>query len=178
MTRLLEDDALRLLREIAAADFYFDVQMRIGFVLSDAGRHTEALEHLADVTPKSQVEQVRIYLAREQVLRDSGQPELALELLSAALIDIPDHPDLLYARGLVTAIMDRVEEHERDMRRLIEIDPDNAHAYNALGYTLADKTERLGEALELIEKALSLLPGDPFILDSLGWVHFRRGRAT
>ncbi|MBR42001.1 MAG: hypothetical protein CL387_03055 [Acidiferrobacter sp.] len=61
------------------------------------------------------------------------------------------------------------------MRRLIEIDPDNAHAYNALGYTLADKTDRLGEALELIEKALSLLPGDPFILDSLGWVHFRRG---
>ena len=109
------------------------------------------------------------------MLRDSGQPESALELLSAALIDIPDHPDLLYARGLVTAIMDRVEEHERDMRRLIEIDPDNAHAYNALGYTLADKTDRLGEALELIEKALSLLPGDPFILDSLGWVHFRRG---
>ena len=169
------DEALDLLREIAAADYYFDVQMRIGFVLSDAGRHTEALEHLADVTPKSQDEQVRIYLAREQVLRDSGQPEAALELLSAALIDIPDHPDLLYARGLVTAIMDRVEEHERDMRRLIEIDPDNAHAYNALGYTLADKTERLGEALELIEKALSLLPGDPFILDSLGWVHFRRG---
>jgi len=169
------DEALDLLREIAAADFYFDVQMRIGFVLSDAGRHTEALEHLADVTPKSQDEQVRIYLAREQVLRDSGQAESALELLSAALIDIPDHPDLLYARGLVTAIMDRVEEHEQDMRRLIEIDPDNAHAYNALGYTLADKTDRLAEALELIEKALALLPGDPFILDSLGWVHYRRG---
>ena len=169
------DEALDLLREIAAADFYFDVQMRIGFVLSDAGHHTEALEHLADVTPKSQDEQVRIYLAREQVLRDSGQAESALEVLSAALIDIPDHPDLLYARGLVTAIMDRVEEHEQDMRRLIEIDPDNAHAYNALGYTLADKTDRLAEALELIEKALALLPGDPFILDSLGWVHYRRG---
>ena len=169
------DEALDLLREIAAADFYFDVQMRIGFVLSDAGHHTEALEHLADVTPKSQDEQVRIYLAREQVLRDSGQAESALEVLTAALIDIPDHPDLLYARGLVTAIMDRVEEHEQDMRRLIAIDHDNAHAYNALGYTLADKTDRLAEALELIEKALALLPGDPFILDSLGWVHYRRG---
>jgi len=169
------DEALDLLREIASADLYFDVQMRIGFVLADADRIDEALEHLADVTPKSQDEQVRIYLAREQVLRDSGQPEQALELLSAALIDIPDHPDLLYARGLVTAIMDRVAEHEQDMRRLIEIDPENAHAYNALGYTLADKTDRLAEALELIEKALALLPGDPFILDSLGWVHYRRG---
>jgi len=169
------DDALDLLREIVSADLYFDVQIRVGFVLADADRIQEALRHLADVTPKSQDEQVRIYLAREQVLRDSGQPEQALELLSAALIDIPDHPDLLYARGLVTAIMDRVAEHERDMRRLIEIDPENAHAYNALGYTLADKTDRLAEALELIEKALTLLPGDPFILDSLGWVHYRRG---
>ena len=169
------DDALDLLREIVSADLYFDVQIRVGFVLADADRIQEALRHLADVTPKSQDEQVRIYLAREQVLRDSGQPEQALELLSAALIDIPDHPDLLYARGLVTAIMDRVAEHERDMRRLIEIDPENAHAYNALGYTLADKTDRLAEALELIEKALALLPGDPFILDSLGWVHYRRG---
>jgi len=169
------DDALDLLREIVSADLYFDVQIRVGFVLADAGHIEEALRHLADVTPKSQDEQVRIYLAREQVLRDSGQPEQALELLSAALIDIPDHPDLLYARGLVTAIMDRVAEHERDMRRLIEIDPENAHAYNALGYTLADKTDRLAEALELIEKALALLPGDPFILDSLGWVHYRRG---
>ena len=169
------DQALDLLREIASAEFYFDVQMRIGFVLADAGRIEEALKHLADVTPKSQDEQVRIYLAREQVLRDSGQSDHALELLNAALIDIPDHPDLLYARGLVTAILDRVVEHEQDMRRLIEIDPENAHAYNALGYTLADKTDRLTEALELIEKALALLPGDPFILDSLGWVHYRRG---
>ena len=169
------DEALDLLRKIASADLYFDVQIRIGFVLADAGRIEEALKHLADVTPKSQDEQVRVYLAREQVLRDSGQPDHALELLSAALIDIPDHPDLLYARGLVTAIMDRVVEHEQDMRRLIEIDPENAHAYNALGYTLADKTDRLTEALELIEKALALLPGDPFILDSLGWVHYRRG---
>ncbi len=169
------DQALDLLREIASAEFYFDVQMRIGFVLADAGRIEESLKHLADVTPKSQDEQVRIYLAREQVLRDSGQSDHALELLNAALIDIPDHPDLLYARGLVTAILDRVVEHEQDMRRLIEIDPENAHAYNALGYTLADKTDRLTEALELIEKALALLPGDPFILDSLGWVHYRRG---
>jgi tetratricopeptide (TPR) repeat protein len=55
------------------------------------------------------------------------------------------------------------------------MEPDNPHAYNALGYTLADKTDRLAEAQELIEKALALLPGDPFILDSLGWVHYRRG---
>ena len=169
------DEALALLRQISSRELYFDAQMRIGFVLAQAGRNDEALRHLADVTPKSQDEQIRVYLAREQVLRDSGQPERALKLLDAALVDLPDDPDLLYARGLVTAILDRVIEHERDMRRLIELNPENAHAYNALGYTLADKTGRFEEALALIEKALTLLPGDPYILDSLGWVHYRRG---
>lgn len=167
--------ALTLLREVVSRELYFDAQMRVGFVLSDAGRIDEALEHLADATPKSRDEQVRVYLAREQVLRDSGQPEQALKLLNAALVDLPDDLDLLYARGLVTAMLDQVGDHERDMRRLIELDPQNAHAYNALGYTLADKTERFEEALALIEKALLLLPGDPYILDSLGWVHYRRG---
>ena len=82
-------------------------------------------------------------------------------------------PDLLYARGLVTAQLKRLAEHERDMRRLIELQPDNAHAYNALGYTLADQSIRLDEALALINKAIELQPGDPFILDSLGWVQYR-----
>jgi tetratricopeptide (TPR) repeat protein len=167
--------ALDLLGEVADPELYFDAQIRIGFVLADAKRVDEALSHLSDLTPKSQDDQVRMYLAREQVLRESDQAEKALSLLNAALIDIPDHPDLLYSRGLVTALLDRIEDHERDMRRLIEMEPDNPHAYNALGYTLADKTDRLAEAQELIEKALALLPGDPFILDSLGWVHYRRG---
>ena len=169
------EQALVLLGEIVSSNFYLDAQLRIGFVLSDDNRIEEAIEHLSNITPKSQDEQVRIYLATEQVFRDSNQLEKALSLLDAALIDIPDHPDLLYARGLVTAMLDRIDDHERDMRRLISIEPENPHAYNALGYTLADKTNRLAEALELIEKALALSPGDPFILDSLGWVHYRRG---
>ena len=167
--------ALVLLGEVVSSNLYLDAQLRIGFVLSDDNRIEEAIEHLSNITPKSQDEQVRIYLATEQVFRDSDQLEKALSLLDAALIDIPDHPDLLYARGLVTAMLDRIDDHERDMRRLISIEPENPHAYNALGYTLADKTDRLVEALELIEKALTLSPGDPFILDSLGWVHYRRG---
>lgn len=167
--------ALNTLGEVTSPELYFESQLRIGFVLADAKRVDEALRHLADITPKSQDDQVRVYLAREQVLRESDQAGKALDLMNAALIEIPDHPDLLYARGLVTALLDRIDEHERDMRRLIELEPDNPHAYNALGYTLADKTERYTEALALIEKALTLLPGDPFILDSLGWVHYRRG---
>ena len=72
----------------------------------------------------------------------------------------------------------RFAEMERSLRRVIEIEPNNAHAHNALGYSLADRNERLPQAKELIEKALGLLPNDPFILDSLGWVEFRLGNTA
>ena len=120
-------------------------------------------------------DQVRIYLAHEELLRDAGRLEDAYAVLNAALADLPDDVELLYARGLITAQMDMLDVHERDMRRLIELKPDHAHAYNALGYTLADRTTRYEEARALIEKALSLKPNDPFILDSMGWVHYRLG---
>lgn len=73
--------------------------------------------------------------------------------------------------------IDRLDEMERLLRRVIELKPDNAHAHNALGYSLADRSQRLPEARVLIQRALELSPGDPFITDSLGWVEFRLGNA-
>jgi len=169
------DDALSWLSAVTSAEHIFDAQLRAAFVLADAKRADEALAHLIQMVPDSVPEQVRIYLAQERILRQSEGLEAALELLDAALIDVPGHGDLLYARGLVTAQLKLIDKHEADMRRLIELEPDNAHAYNALGYTLADQTDRLDEALVLIERALVLLPEDPFILDSMGWVHYRLG---
>jgi len=72
--------------------------------------------------------------------------------------------------------IDKIDVLEKDLRRVMEMKPDYAHAYNALGYTLAEKTDRLDEAKVLIEKALKLSPDDPFILDSLGWVYYRLGQ--
>jgi len=169
------DDALSWLSAVTSAEHIFDAQLRAAFVLADAKRADEALAHLIQMVPDSVPEQVRIYLAQERILRQSEGLEAALELLDAALIDVPGHGDLLYARGLVTAQLKLIDKHEADMRHLIELEPDNAHAYNALGYTLADQTDRLDEALVLIERALALLPEDPFILDSMGWVHYRLG---
>ena len=91
--------ALNTLGEVTSPELYFESQLRIGFVLADAKRVDEALRHLADITPKSQDDQVRVYLAREQVLRESDQAGKALDLMNAALIEIPDHPDLLYEIG-------------------------------------------------------------------------------
>ena len=155
--------------------FYFQAQLAEGRILADKGELDNALDHLGRIIVGSTAEQAQIYLVEEEMLRDAGQMHQALKVLNAALIDIPDDPGLLYARGLIAAQLKHLREHERDMRRLIQINPDNAHAYNALGYTLADESVRLDEALLLIEKAIELQPNDPFILDSLGWVHYRLG---
>jgi tetratricopeptide (TPR) repeat protein len=82
---------------------------------------------------------------------------------------------LLYDRAMAAERVDKLGVLESDLRKVIEMKPDYAHAYNALGYTLADRTNRLAEAKELIDKAYHLAPEDPFILDSLGWVYFRLG---
>ncbi len=167
--------ALEWLSSIYSQNFRFEAQLEVGRVISDQGRSDEAINHLARILPRNVDEQVQIYLTEEQILRSVDKFEQAFTLLNAALSDIPDDPELLYARGLVAAQLEKLVEHERDMRRVIEIQPDNAHAYNALGYTLADQSLRLDEALMLIEKAISLRPQDPFILDSLGWVYYRLG---
>ena len=167
--------AMEWLSGIHGEQFRFAAQLEKGRVMGDQDRLDDALRHLAGIVPRTQTEQIQIYLTEEQLLQSAGQTEQALVLLNAALIDIPDDPDLLYARGLVTAKLKQLVQHERDMRRLIELQPENAHAYNALGYTLADESLRLDEALQLIERAAELRPEDPFILDSLGWVHYRLG---
>ena len=167
--------ALEWLSGVFGDQLRFEAQLEKGRIMFDQGQLDDALNHLAGIVPRNPSEQVQIYLTEEQILRAGKRIEQALTLLNAALIDIPDNPDLLYARGLVTAKLKQLVQHERDMRRLIELQPDNAHAYNALGYTLADESVRLDEALVLIKKAVKLRPKDPFILDSLGWVHYRLG---
>ena len=84
--------------------------------------------------------------------------------------------DLLYEQAMVAEKLDRLDDMERLLRRVIAIKPDHGHAHNALGYSLADRGLRLPEARDLVQRALELMPGDPFITDSLGWVEFRLGR--
>jgi tetratricopeptide (TPR) repeat protein len=88
---------------------------------------------------------------------------------------MPDYPDLLYDYAMAAEKVDRIDLLEANLRKLIQIRPDHAHAYNALGYTFADRNQRLPEARELIEKALKLAPDDAFIMDSMGWVLYRLG---
>jgi tetratricopeptide (TPR) repeat protein len=102
--------------------------------------------------------------------------QASIEVLSRGLAQFPDNVDLLYARSLAAEKVNDLAMAEQDLRRVLKQDPDNAHALNALGYTLADRTNRYQEAYELIKRALDLRPDDPAIMDSMGWVLYRLGR--
>ncbi len=160
---------------INSETLYFEAQVLLANVLRKQKGVDEALKHLDGLHPRSDDEQVRIFLSKEQIFRTEKKLREAKLVLDEGLTQFPDNLELLYARGLVAAQLELVAVHEQDMRRLLEKDPTNAHALNALGYTLADQTQRYQEALELIDQALKLKPDDPFIMDSMGWVHYRLG---
>lgn len=121
----------------------------------------------------SQAEQ--FYLLHAQVLSRHRHLEAAERILSEGLRQNPTSVDLLYSRALVNEQRDRIDLTEQDLRNILKYHPNNAAALNALGYTLADRTDRYEEAYELISRALSIEPNDPAIMDSMGWVQYRLG---
>jgi Flp pilus assembly protein TadD len=137
----------------------------------------EARRTLHETTATSPDERAQLLIAEFQFLRDAGRAEDAYAVLTDGLAIYPDQPDLLYEAAMAAEKADKFDTAETYLRKLIALRPDYAHAYNALGYTLADRNIRLDEAQQLIDKALELAPDDPFILDSKGWVLFRRGDA-
>jgi len=119
---------------------------------------------------------VQLTQVEAQLLRDSAQYQAAFDLLGKALEKLPNYPDLLYDYAMAAEKVNRIDVLEGNLRKLIQIRPDHAHAYNALGYTLADRNQRLDEAYTLIQTGLKLAPDDPFSMDSMGWVLYRMGR--
>lgn len=126
----------------------------------------------------SDEEMRRYLLAEAQLLREAERTGEALAVLDNALAATPDDVDLLYETAMLAERLNRIDVMEARLRRVIELEPEHAHAHNALGYSLADRGLRLDEAEALIARAHELLPDDAFILDSLGWVRFRLGDAA
>jgi len=152
-----------------------EVQTRRASILARQGKVAEARQ-LIRQAPERTTEDGRAKLVAEVgVLRELKNWREAYDLLAGALRRQPDDSDLIYEQAMMAEKLDRLDEMERLLRRVIELKPSNAHAHNALGYSLADRRQRLPEARALIQRALQLAPGDPFITDSLGWVEFRMG---
>jgi tetratricopeptide (TPR) repeat protein len=168
-------EALKWLRKIEGGEEYVPARLREASVLAKMQRMDEARKLVRSIKAQSDDERVQLVIAEAQLLRDANRHEESYSLLAQSLAKNPDNPSLLYDTAMSAEKTNRVVEMEKHLRRLIELKPDYAHAYNALGYTFADRNTRLAEALQLIEKAHTLTPDDPYILDSLGWVHFRLG---
>ena len=170
------EEALTWYKSIDKGRMQFDAQLRAALVLSKLGRLDEARTWLSKLAPSSDMERLQIVQTEAQILREAKNYEGVFGVLSEALGKMPDSPELLYDRAMAAEKINRLDTLEKDLRRLIQLKPDYAHAYNALGYTLADRTTRIQEAIELLEKALKLEPDDPFILDSMGWALFKAKR--
>ncbi|OGA26090.1 MAG: hypothetical protein A3I01_19640 [Betaproteobacteria bacterium RIFCSPLOWO2_02_FULL_65_24] len=168
-------EALRRYGEVDHGEQYLPAQIRYAQVLARQGRLAEARAHLQQLSASGNQQRVQLVLAEAQILRDANQSKEAFALVERALAGLPENADLLYDYAMLAEKIERFEVLESSLMRLIELRPDHAHAYNALGFTLADRNLRLTEARELIEKALKLAPEDFFIIDSMGWVLYRMG---
>ena len=154
-----------------------DAQFRIATLFGKLGHVDKARDHLAALREHLAEDDalIRAYLVEAQVLRDARAYGDAMEVLNHALLEYPGEPDLLYSRALIAEKLDRLDILEADLLGILERDPDNASAMNALGYTLADRTDRYQEALDYISRALEQNPDDPAVIDSMGWVQYRLG---
>jgi len=150
-------------------------RLRVANVIAKQGKLEEARSYLRGVTAASEPQRVQLLVTETQLLREANLHREAFQLLGEALQKAPDQPDLLYDHALTAEKIDRFDVLESSLKRLIQLKPDHAHAYNALGYSFADRNLRLPEAKKLIEKALEISPGDFFIIDSMGWVLYRMG---
>jgi tetratricopeptide (TPR) repeat protein len=167
--------AVEWYEQIKTGEHALPARMRTANAIAKQGRLDEARDFLKRVGADNPDEQVQLVVAEAQLLRDVNRHGDAFEVLEQALTADPEQPELLYDFALTAEKLERFDLLESKLRRLIEVRPDHAHAYNALGYSLAERNLRLPEARKLIERALELAPEDYFIIDSLGWVQYREG---
>ncbi len=169
------DEALGLYAKVESGDQMVQARMRSAQILAGQGKLDDARKLLSEASTGSEEQSIQFAIAEAALLRKAKQPQAAFDLLDARLENLPDNAELLYETALLAERLDQLEIMERRLRRLIELQPEHGQAYNALGYSFADRGIRLPEARELIDKALALMPNDTFILDSLGWVQYRQG---
>ena len=173
--RKLWPQAVQWYERIGEGEHFIAARMRAANAIAKQGRIDEARSFLKRVAAENPGEQAQLTVAEAQLLREANRNQDAFQLLAAALQQDPDQPELLYDYALTAEKLERFDVLESNLRKLIQVRPDHAHAYNALGYSFAERNLRLPEARKLIERALELSPDDYFIMDSMGWVLYREG---
>jgi len=173
------DSAISWFRRVGEGEYFVTAKLKAAGLMAKRDGLESGRKYLHDAQSAEEEKpeiRIQLILAEAQLLRDAKEFQLAFQLLDEAVKKNPDSSELLYDRAMVAEKIDKLDVMEADLARVIELKPGYAHAYNALGYTLAERNKRLDEAYGLIQKAVKLAPDDPFIQDSLGWVQFRLGR--
>ncbi|MBW8778481.1 MAG: tetratricopeptide repeat protein, partial [Burkholderiales bacterium] len=167
--------AARWLAQVDAKDADLQVVSLRATLLARQGKLAEALKLIRAANATTPAEQRYKLLTEVQLLLDQKKLAEAREVLHKANAENPDDVDLVYQEAMVDERLNRLDEMEKLLRHILELQPDNSQALNALGYSLADRNLRLDEALSMVRQAHELSPADPFIVDSLGWVEYRMG---
>ena len=161
--------------QVSSGEFYLNARLRTAALMAKQGLVDEALSKLHAIKTSSQPEMMQLYLMEGDIYLEAGNHQKAYDIYEKALKEMPESTNLLYAHAIAAEKLNRVDIAERDLRDVLKIDPNNVQALNALGYTLADRTNRYSEALGFIQRAMTLDPKDAAIIDSMGWVQFRLG---
>ncbi|OUD15468.1 tetratricopeptide repeat protein [Thioflexithrix psekupsensis] len=163
-------------KKVSDKSFFLSAQIQIVQLLIEQNQFEAALNHLQQIQTEDREEMRSLLQFEANLLIERDLKEAALAVFERGLLQYPDDLDLYYARAMTAESIDRLDILEQDLRHILSIDPDHVEAINALGYTLADRTDRYREAYELIEKALSMRPDSHYIIDSMGWVLYRLGQ--
>ncbi|WP_447746067.1 tetratricopeptide repeat protein [Pseudomonas nicosulfuronedens] len=172
------ETALKEYALVGPGNDFLPAQLRSTEILLDQKRYDEASRRLAETRERQPDYAIQLYLIEAEGLSNRDQVDRAWNAIQQGLKQFPDDLNLLYTRSMLAEKRNDLAQMEQDLRLIIQREPDNAMALNALGYTLADRTTRYSEARDLIQKAHSLNPDDPAILDSLGWVNYRLGNLS
>ncbi len=170
------DEALAAYKSVGRGEHYLNAQVRVAVILAKQGDVDAAREHLHGLQRNNPQQDIRIVRAEAEILSSSDRLEEAMAVYDEAIDAHAGNTDLLYARAMLAEKLDLLDVLERDLRAILDKEPDNADALNALGFTLADRTDRFDEALTFIQRAIELKPDDFYIIDSMGWVLYRFGR--
>ncbi|WP_420390658.1 tetratricopeptide repeat protein [Marinobacter sp.] len=172
------EQAIGYYRNVEKGNYYFPALARASELMAEQGKLDEALADIRNIRRNNPDQDENFRLLEINLLLDRDHDEQALQAANEALESFPGNVRIRYARAMLLDSMEKPEQAEADLRRIIEEQPDNAVALNALGYILTTRTDRLDEARDYIERALAIDPENPAILDSMGWVLYLQGNTN
>ncbi len=170
-----DNEAIAHYREVREGEHAFPSKMRVAYLLSKQGKLDEARQFLHQLQPADNLQRSQMVLIEAQLLRDAQQYDEAYQVLQQGLEKLPNNPVLLYETAMMADKIGKYDVTEQYLRKLIQMNPQDANAYNALGYSLLERNVRIPEALALVQQALQLAPDDASIIDSVGWGYYRSG---